>query len=416
MPSGFQIVYDRACEPFSPFAYIVGISSLVLLSGFEKRLVGDITTAALGVTFSKERYGYFDACAMPGRLSIEKSGKGKCAVMAYDRDVTDAACNYLRTRKDERPLFLLAGLYGPHPPYVGPEELYDYYFNILPDQTPLTEEEYEHAHPFEKRFMEKRNIGHETAEEIKRVRAAYYSMVEYEDTLLGEILEAVEESLDMDNTLIIYSSDHGDCIGAHGLFWKSNMREGALRIPMIFSWRNRSGKGIKIEGLTSLIDLAPTLLEVAQASQLPVMDGESILPVILDEAEISNDKAVLSEVCDIKGDSPAAMIRIGKYKLCQYYGYDELMLFDLEADPGEMVNLSNNEDYRLIVDELLTRLQNSWNQEEMYVERLLVEKDMEIRRQWAEAQNPTLFYDEWKQVGGQRNQNYLIINGIKVFD
>jgi choline-sulfatase len=384
--------------------------------GFEKRLVGDITTAALGVTFSKERYGYFDTCAMPGRMSIEKSGKGKCAVMAYDRDVTDAACEYLRTRGKGKPLFMLVGLYGPHPPYVGPAELYDYYYNILPDPKPLTEEEFEQAHPFEKRFMEKRNVGHETAEEIKRVRAAYYSMIEYEDALLGEIMEAVEGSLDMDNTLILYTSDHGDCIGDHGLFWKSNMREGALRIPMIFSWRNHTESGSKIKGLTSLIDIAPTFIEAVKGIRLPVMAGKSILPSVIEGKEIEKDELVISEICDIKGDNPAAMIRKGRYKLCQYYGYDELMLFDLDEDPDEMVNLSGKEEYLKITVELLTELKKHWDQDKVYAERLLTEQDMEIRRKWAKAQNPILFYDEWKQVGGERNQNYLIIDGVKVFE
>lgn len=384
--------------------------------GFEKRFVGDITTAALGVTFSKERYGYFDNCAMPGRLSIDRAGKGKCAVMAYDRDVTDAACEYLNSICDDRPLLMVVGLYGPHPPYVGSEELYDYYYQILPEPTIFTKAEFESAHPFEKRFMEKRNIGRETAEDLRRVRAAYYSMVEYEDRLLGEIMSAAESNLDMDNTILLYTSDHGECIGEHGLFWKSNMREGALRVPMIVSWKNHSSTDIKIDGVVSLIDIAPTFIEAAQGQQLPVMDGESLLTTIVEGVEIRKDKTVISEICDIKGDDPAAMIRKGKYKLCQYFGYDELMLFDLEADPGEKINLSSKPEYQRIVTELLTELKKVWRQEAVYEERLLVEQDIIIRRNWAKVQKPTLFYDEWEQVGRHRNQNYLIVDGVKVFD
>ena len=384
--------------------------------GFEKRLVGDITTASLGISYAEDRYGYFKGCSMPGRESIEKSGKGECSVMAFDRDVTDAACDYLHTRKDKRPLFMVVGMYGPHPPYVGPEELFDYYYRVLPDPRPMTEEELQAAHPFERRFMEKRKIGKETPEEIKRVRAAYYSMVEYEDRLLGEILSAVEDTMGMENTLVLYASDHGDCIGEHGLFWKSNLREGALKVPMIFCWKGHIMAGKKMDGLVSLVDVAPTFLEAAQAQMLPVMDGESLFQTITKGAGIRADRIVMSEICDIKGDDPAAMIRKGRYKLCQYYGYEELMLFDLDTDPSEQINLSGDEEYREIREELLEELRKSWDQEEIYRERLLAEQDIAIRRGWAKAQNPVLFYDEWRQAGTRRNQNYLIVDGNRVFE
>ncbi|MCI8663472.1 MAG: sulfatase-like hydrolase/transferase [Hungatella sp.] len=376
--------------------------------GYEKRFVGDITTAALGVTFSKARYGYFDNCAMPGRLSIEKSGKGRCAVMAFDRDVTDAACGYLKNRKEERPLFLTVGLYGPHPPYVGPEELYDYYYACLPACSPLTREELDRVHPFEKRFMEKRNIGYETEEELRRVRAAYYSMVEYEDSLLGELLSAAEENLDMENTVVLYASDHGDCIGDHGLFWKSNLREGAVKVPMIFMWDQHIPRGRRIKTPVSLIDLAPTFIGLTGADPLPVMDGESLAPVLESGTEPDNPKPVISEICDIKGDDPAAMIRRGRYKYCQYYGYEEPMLFDLEEDPKEERNLSSLPEYAGIKEELRVLLEQVWDEEKIYQERLLAEKDMAIRREWAKQQGAKLFYDEWQQTGRERNENYLI--------
>lgn len=380
--------------------------------GFEKRFVGDITTAALGVTFSKERYGYFDNCAMPGRLSIERSGKGKCAVMAFDRDVADAACQYLQDRTDERPLFMTVGFYGPHPPYVGPEELFDYYYKVLPDFEPLTEEEFASAHPFEKRFMENRRVGHETREEMRRVRAAYYSMVEYEDGLLGEVLHAAEERLDLENTVFLYVSDHGDSIGEHGLFWKSNLREGAVRVPMIFSWKGHGREGCKIKPPVSLIDLAPTFIELASAPSLPVMDGKSLVRYITN-GDAEDERAVISEICDIKGDAPGAMIRLGKYKYCRYYGYKERMLFDLEEDPGENINLCGDPRYREIETELDNRLCEVWDENAMYEERERAQKDIAIRRGCAKFQKSQLFYDEWKQVGKERNENYLITeNGI----
>lgn len=382
--------------------------------GFEKRFVGDISSVSLGITMSKERYGYFDGCSTPHRVSIERSGKGECAVMAFDRDVTASACDFLRKRRDDRPLFMTVGLYGPHPPYVGPQDLYDYYYETLPDPKPITAEEFELAHPFEQRFMKNRNIGHESVEELRRVRAAYYAMIEYEDRILGEILDVVRETMDMSNTLILYISDHGDSIGEHGLFWKSNMREGALKVPIIAMWEGHSAVGAKIQTPISLIDIAPTLIDFANAQKMPIQDGNSFKNTILTGEEPSASP-IISEIIDIKGDSPAAMIRDGKYKYIRYHGYSDHLLYDLEADPHELNNLAGNPEFAEIEAKLDAILCEVWDDEAMYQNHLLMEEDLKIRRTWAKEQQPLLFYDEWRQIGWERNANYLITDEGIVF-
>lgn len=382
--------------------------------GYEKRLVGDITTAVLGVSFAEKRYGYFSKCAMPGRAGIERSGKGECSVMAFDEDVAAAAAGYLDNREEERPLFLTVGLYGPHSPYVAPEELYDYYYGILPEPEPLSEEDRVKLHPFEKRFLENRKLGNETAEEIKRVRAAYYGMVEYEDRLLGRIMDAAERTLDMENTIILYTSDHGDGIGYHGLFWKSNMREESLRIPMIFSWKNRIPAEKRFKGPASLLDVSATLTDAACAPKLPGGEGTSLLPNLLEGEDLPYERPVISEVCDIKGEDPAAMIRKGRYKYVSYYGYEETCLYDLEADPQENRNLSEDPEYGQIKEELKAGLDRVWDPQKIYDMRADFLPHVMLMRKWAAKQNVNLLYDEWEQEGEQRNQNYLIIDGEKV--
>ncbi|MBS6645851.1 MAG: sulfatase-like hydrolase/transferase [Clostridiaceae bacterium] len=384
--------------------------------GYEKRLVGDITTAVLGVSFAEKRYGYFSKCAMPGRSGIERSGKGECSVMAYDLDVTDAAVEFLKTREEDRPLFLTVGLYGPHSPYVAPEELFDYYYSVLPEPEVMKEEQLDSMHPFERKFLENRGLGHETAEEIRRVRAAYYGMVEYEDRLLGRIMDAAEQTLGLENTVILYTSDHGDGIGYHGLFWKSNMREESLRIPMIFSWKDKIPAGRRFRGLSCLLDLSRTFTDFASAPDLPGAEGISLKPYLLSGKDLPYDRPVISEICDIKGEDPAAMIRKGRYKYISYYGYENGSLYDLEQDPDENFNLGQDETYSRIKEELKSELEQVWDGEGVYRQREAFLPHMMLMRKWAKKQNVNLLYDEWKQEGERRNQNYLIVDGKKIFE
>jgi Arylsulfatase A and related enzymes len=101
--------------------------------GFEKRFVGDITPCFIGGDNETEVYGDFKRSSGQNQISIHKSGSGHSAVLDFDQDVVDAACKYLRNRTDERPLFMTVGLYGPHCPYIAPKELYDFYYNLLPE-------------------------------------------------------------------------------------------------------------------------------------------------------------------------------------------------------------------------------------------------------------------------------------------
>ncbi|PNV59209.1 hypothetical protein C0033_25260 [Clostridium sp. chh4-2] len=383
--------------------------------GFEKRLVGDITTAVLGVSLAERRYGYFAKCSMPGRTGIERSGKGESAVMAYDKDVTDAAVDFLETREEERPLFLTVGLYGPHSPYVAPQELFDYYYSILPEPAGLSEEDWNSMHPFEKQFLNNRGLGMETPEEIKRVRAAYYGMVEYEDFLLGRIVDVVKRTVGLENTILLYTSDHGDGIGCHGLFWKSNMREESLRVPMIFCWKDHIPAGSKLGGLPSLLDLSQTFIDAADAPKLPGAEGTSLMPYLLNGEDLPENRPVISEICDIKGEDPAAMIRKGRYKYISYYGYEKECLYDLDEDPDENCDLAEDEKYGRIKGKLKAELEQVWDAEKVCRQRAEFLPHMMLMRTWAKEQKVNLLYDEWNQEGESRNQNYLIVDGEKLF-
>ena len=115
--------------------------------GYEKRLVGDITPCFIGGDNEAFIYGGFKRSSGQNLISIKKSGAGHSAVLDYDEDVTKEACRYLTERTDGRPLFMTVGFYGPHCPYIAPEELFRYYYKHLPELQFPSREEKAMMHP-----------------------------------------------------------------------------------------------------------------------------------------------------------------------------------------------------------------------------------------------------------------------------
>lgn len=361
--------------------------------GYEKRLVGDITPCYIGRDNEAEIYGAFRRSSGQNLTSVKKSGAGHSAVLDFDRAVTDAACDFLTARTDGRPLFLTVGFYGPHCPYIAPKELYDYYYERLGD-APDTAEEQRSIHPAIRQWYANRHMEEMTADDLRRIRAAYYAMVEYMDALAGRVLETVERTLGLDNTIVIYGSDHGDNIGEHGLLWKTNFYEGAARVPMMLSWKGHFAAGAHIRGLTSLVDVAPTLLALAGAPALPQYDGVDLSEMLADGREAPVGRAVVSLCGDIKGDAPSAMVRRGPYKLVWHAGYEQRQLFDLEADPAELHDLGGLAQYQSVIRSLEQELAGLWEPQRALEELAQAKAHFRLMTRWHELAGMPVI-EEW---------------------
>ncbi len=178
------------------------------------------------------------------------------------------------------------------------------------------------------------------------VKAAYYAMIELIDTQLGRLLDALEASGQLDDTIILFHSDHGELLGDHGLLYKGcRFFEGLVHVPMIWSWRGRTRADLRSDALVELVDIAPTLLE---AVGLPVpanMQGRSLWPILTGEAAPDHHKDhVISEFNDAlgsaagEGPSHGSMYFDGRYKHILYQGTGLGELYDHEADPNEFDN------------------------------------------------------------------------------
>lgn len=364
--------------------------------GFQTRLVGDITETypfnyrlfmekqAAGKSLPKNRpntYGPLAGTSGPIRRAIELSGGGDSAVLHFDRDVTDAAVDFLRTRRDGRPLLLTVGLYGPHCPYVAPEALFKKYYDLLPPYPSVTPEDVRAMHPAMQQWITNRHVENLTPEDVRRVRAAYYAMVEYTDTLLGEVLTAARETLGEENTVFIYGSDHGDCLGEHGYFWKSNLFDSSVRVPMVYCWKDHFPAGTTLRAPTTLLDLAPTLTELAGAAPLPDADGRSLLADLTAGASAEEDRYIFSFCSDIKGDTPSAMVKDHRYKLVLFSDFPP-MLFDLENDPREETNLAGRPELQDVEEDLTRRLRAMWDPQQAKADLAREKARVPIINQW----------------------------------
>ena len=304
--------------------------------GFGKRIAGDITPIYQNrpATIQQER-GIHNRTLQDAPNCLAAMGAGDSPTLAFDRYVVSRALEYLE-QDHEKPQFLCVGTYAPHYPYVAPPELYDYYY----DKVSIPEESFGYEqHP----ALAGKKVRDMDPEVVRAARAAYYGMVEFEDQQIGAVYEAFQAYLKRTGHegVFVYVSDHGDQIGDRGYYGKGVFYEQSSHTPMIFVG-DGIPKGRQLFGATSLMDLGPTLCEIAGTAPVPNADGKSLCPQ-LGGGEDELDRMVISEVggnVGPKGFSYGQMVKCGNLKYIHYDGYDEAdAVYDIAKDPAEAVNV-----------------------------------------------------------------------------
>lgn len=194
----------------------------------------------------------------------------------------------------------------------------------------------------------------------QEVKAAYYAMIELIDYQFGRIVKALEDSGQLDNTIIVFMSDHGEMLGDHGLIYKGcRFFEGLVHVPLIISWPGQFQQGRKSEGLVELLDVAPTLLEAAGLEVPSQFQGRSLKQVLAGEADgASIREYVICEYRDalaLPNASHGSMYFDGRFKLVVYHDLGIGELYDLQNDPGEFEDLWDDPECREKRDQLLGR-------------------------------------------------------------
>ena len=261
---------------------------------------------------------------------------------------TDEAIRFITENRD-RPWLMSVNVLDPHGPLDPPPEYKERYEVKDMPEPHFRESDLEHEERLsEIDFIDKARRIDEL--ENKERTAAYFAMIELVDHNVGRLLKLLEETGQRDNTLVVFMSDHGEISGDHGLT-KTGCRfyEGLVRVPLIMSLPGRFHAGLRSDALVELIDVAPTILELAGVPLPERMEGRSLLPIL--EGEKSPDhhrdhvRCEYYNTIDLIGydiefaGSYGTMIRERRYKCAVYHGHDYGELYDLESDPWEHHNL-----------------------------------------------------------------------------
>lgn len=276
--------------------------------------------------------------------------KGVGLTPEIDKEFADAAIRFIK-RKPQDPFFLHVNFTAPHDPLLMPpgyEGRYD------PEKIPLPPN-FLPRHPFDHGNFEGRDElllpWPRTSKDVRADLAVYYAVISHMDEQVGRILEALAQTGQRDETIVIFTSDQGLAMGSHGLRGKQNMYEHTVGTPLIW---NGPGipKGKRTDAQCYLRDLYPTVCELVGIDIPETVQGHSLVPVIRGEEE-SIYSCVFGHFRNVQ-----RMIRTDRWKLIHYPKIDMFQLFDLASDPYELNNLADNPRHADVGKQLRDRLRD----------------------------------------------------------
>ena len=257
----------------------------------------------------------------------------------------DRAISFLKTYKEKEPWLLKVSFQRPHPPFDPPLRWLDYYENIEipePKVGNWAEEK------FGKKTGSLEDLKNPTSgnfpnAEIQTSRRSYYAAISFVDEQIGRIIEALRERGELENTLIIYTADHGDMMGDNHLWRKCRPYEGSTRIPMILRWPEnlqlQAKRGQKRDELVELRDVLPTFLDASGMHKPELMDGKSMLNIL--NGKPWRKILDLEHSLIYEKDNAWVALTDGRHKYIYFTLTGQQQLFDLKNDPYELSDLAS---------------------------------------------------------------------------
>ena len=358
--------------------------------GFENRPLGEYGATHPGADRQGAPLFKSISTATTGqnRTAVEVAGRGYGSYHVFDEMVAERTSAYLRDKAQnpgDRPFAAVAGFLLPHCPFIAHKELFDYYYDRvdIPQHTP-------NEPGAIRKFKQLRGLYPPLDEERIRVaRAAYFGMCEYLDLQIGCILQTLRETGLDRNTLVIYCSDHGEMAGEHGCWWKSSYYEGSVGVPFIASLPGVIAPNAESNQICNLMDIGPTLLDIADGDPMPDIHGHSLWPLLAERDAGDHPNETFSEHLGIER-TPSCMIRTGPWKCYTYHDDTAPVLYNLEDDPDEMHNLGSDPNYEHIRTRLVSRIFEHWDPEHVLRECADIDRDIRLITRWGQAIQPTL--------------------------
>lgn len=334
------------------------------LHGFDERLTIDIYPASFQWTgdwnetqqqHSNDTRSF--TLAGPVRRNVQ---------MDYDEEVLHRARRKLYDLArgsgitDDQPWHMTVSFTHPHDPYQCSHDHWDLYNDDDIDMPKVGL--LENPDPYSLRLRREYGLDNFelTDDQVRTARRGYYGSVSYVDELVGGVLQTLQETGLDSNTVVVFSTDHGDMLGERGLWYKRTFFEDASRIPFMVSWPARFDPA-RVSTNVSLVDLLPTFLEFAGKGIEPVepMAGRSLLP-LLEVETAGHADTVYGEQLSEGATAPILMVKRGSMKYV-WSGVDPAQLFDLASDPLELHNLADGADHVAQQDELHALVHARWD-------------------------------------------------------
>jgi choline-sulfatase len=386
------------------------------LHGFEERLTTDIYPADFGWTPNwADPEGRFDWW-FHNMDSVVNAGIADVSnQLDFDDDVAHTAVRKLRDlarSDDDRPWMMTASFTHPHDPYVARQAFWDLYdHDAIPQPTVgvLPDDEHDpHSHRL--RRLIAADVTEVTDEQIRTARHAYLANITYVDHRVGEMLDILRRHGMDDDTVVIFTSDHGDMLGERGLWYKMSYFEHACRIPLIIRTPGHSGRTLNASHV-GLLDLAPTLLDLAGLEVPPIMDGSSLLPLM--SGSTDSVRTVVGEYLGEGAIAPIFMIRRGPWKFV-WSQPDGAQLYDVDDDPHELVNLVGDPDVTDITADFTTDMLRRWDPQAIDAQvRTSQEARALVDRALRQGRYAAWDFEARTDVTNQYMRNHLDLNEVE---
>lgn len=291
------------------------------------------------------------------RKEILRAGPGDSSYARRDKLAIEGVKNfifehfvdsYYDRAVPDMPLMLYVGLLNPHYPYIAEEKLFNYYLNRV--------ELYQNTTPFKHPFLGKcSNYGplipneNIPVRDVKRAMAAYYANIETIDRQFEEVAKTLEDAgQDLDEWIIIYTTDHGEMLGEHGIWEKQRFFEGSVKVPLIIRYPRKYNRKVVTKNV-NLADLFATLCELTEMSIPEGLDSRSLVELLEGNEEYWVDETVS------QWGGRNLMIKWGSIKYQLYTEDDSEVIFDLEVDRKENTNLINEVQYAELLNKFRER-------------------------------------------------------------
>ncbi len=341
------------------------------LHGYEERVTTDIYPSNFSWAPNWE-FGLGDRPTGINLSAVVDSGTCKRSLQIdYDDEVEYFGIRKIfdLARYEERPFFLTVSFTQPHSPFICRPEDWDLYKDEDIDMPKVPAMAEEDMDPMSKwiYYAHAGNLDTPTEQQIRDSRHAYYGMISALDKKVGNLVATLKDCELYDNTVIVFTSDHGDMLGERGQWYKQLFYENSATVPLIISCPSRYSSK-RVSKCVSLVDLAPTILDIVTEGQpyevVEPFEGQSLVSLLKDGKDDERLDQIIVEYTGEGALAPCRMVRRGTVKYIYTHGHDDIV-YDLATDPLELTNLAEDPAYAAIRAELRAACFDGWDPAEI---------------------------------------------------